>query len=91
VVRTHVLKVRLSDDELDELDAAVALRGGTRAGLTRRLLADAVRDMGLARGLSLQAALAPFATPELDWREAAQRLGAKDALHWGADELGMSA
>jgi hypothetical protein len=82
----HVLKVRLSDDELGELDAAVALRGGTRAGLTRRLLADGLQEMGLARGLSLQAALEPFAERERGWQEFAARVEANDALGWELDD-----
>jgi hypothetical protein len=45
-VREHVLKVRLSDDELRQLDAAVGPRGGTRAGLPRRLIADGLLEMG---------------------------------------------
>jgi hypothetical protein len=82
VVRTHVLKVRLSDDELGRLDAAVGLRGGTRAGLTRRFLADGLLEMGLARELTLQEALAPFASPDLDWRAAAAALEKQFPERW---------
>jgi hypothetical protein len=86
VLRTHVLKVRLSDDELSELDAAVAERGSTRAGLTRRILADGLREMDFARELTSQRPFAPFAEPELDWQELAARVDANDPLRWALDD-----
>jgi hypothetical protein len=73
------LKVRLSDDELRRLDAAVGLRGGTRAGLTRRLRPPPAD--GLSRELTLEEALAPFAAPGADWRAAAAALE-KQFLRW---------
>jgi hypothetical protein len=85
VLRERVLKIRLSDDELGRLDAAVALRGGTRAGLARRLLADGLLAMGIASEQTLQEALAPFSGPETDWRAAAAALEEQYPSRWGPD------
>lgn len=79
MVRRHVLKVRLSADELQCLGAAVARHGGTRAGLTRRLLIDGLQ--ALAPPASLAEVLAPFGP--VDWHAAADALEAEFPERWG--------
>ena len=74
VRRRYVLKVRLSDDELAELDAVVKIRGGTRAGVARSALVAHVRELE-----PLQTALAALAS-DTDWRAFAARVD--DPLDW---------
>ena len=82
VIRRHILKIRLSDEELARLDTAVRLHGGSRAGLTRRALADSLLVIGADEEIALQEALAPFAS-EMDWRDAARQLERLSPERWG--------
>jgi hypothetical protein len=82
VIRTHVLKVRLSNEELRRLDAAVRLHGGSRAGLTRRALADSLLIIGADEEIALHEALAPFVS-EMDWRNVSRQLERLAPERWG--------
>ena len=82
MVRGNVVKIRLSDDEIGLLDAAVARRGGTRARLARELVADGVR--GIVPPPTLDETLSAFG-PGGDWRVAAATLEAQHPERWALD------